>query len=396
MRKAADQAGASDNRIHVLTMVDGIGTHGGGESLARQIAQGLDPDRFVSTFCVTRWVPMPEFDGALAELEATNTDFIGMTRSSRFDLRPWTHLAREIRRRNVDVLHTHKIGSNIWGAILSAWTRVPVFIAHEHTWSFEGNWPRKFLDRELIARRADAFVAVSAEDRRRMAEIERIPERKLRFIQNGIPEMRPPNPAADPRAEFGIAADAPLIGAVTTLRPQKALDVLIRAAAVLSGEFPNLRVLIIGGSPERVEGEEERRLKGLVNELGLEDIVIFAGLRSDIPDLLAAIDVAVLSSDYEGSPLSILEYMQAGKPIVSTSVGGISDLIENEITGLLVEPRDQMALADRIGRVLREPELAHRLAQAAKQAQSTHFTIGATTRNIENLYAELYQAKAIR
>lgn len=379
-----------------MTMVDGIGTHGGGETLARQIAQRLDRERFTSTFCVTRWQPMPEFDGALAELEATATDFIGMARASRFDLRPWMHLVREIRSRKVDVLHTHKIGSNIWGAILAAWTRVPVFVAHEHTWSFRGNWPRKFLDRELIARQADAFVAVSAEDRRRMAEIERIPEHKLRFIQNGIPEMRPPDPKADPRSEFGISADAPLIGAVTTLRPQKALDVLIRAASTLRSEFPDLKVLIIGGSPERIEGEEEKRLKSLVRALGLEDAVIFAGLRSDIPDLLATIDIAVLSSDYEGSPLSILEYMQAGKPIVSTSVGGIADLIEHEVTGLLVQPRDDAGLATEIGRLLRDPAMAARLASAARETQATRFTIEATTRNIEDLYLELYEAKAAR
>ena len=131
-----------------------------------------------------------------------------------------------------------------------------MFVAHEQTWSFEGRPVRRFLDRELIARRADAFVAVSSEDRRRMIELERIDAEKVLFIPNAVP-------SDTPRAGHDVRAGArdplrtrPLIGAVAVLRPQKALDVLLEATARVRERFPELRVLLAG------DGHERGRLRG--------------------------------------------------------------------------------------------------------------------------------------
>ena len=91
------------------------------------------------------------------------------------------------------MIHAHMFGSNLWGTVIGRLTHVPIVIAHEHTWSFEGEPLKRLLDRELIARWSDAFVAVSRADRRRMIEIERIPPERIRFIPNGItPERQPP------------------------------------------------------------------------------------------------------------------------------------------------------------------------------------------------------------
>jgi glycosyltransferase involved in cell wall biosynthesis len=106
--------------------------------------------------------------------------------------------------------------------------RVPVYVAQEHGWSFEGTGWRRWVDRHVIARRADAFVTVSREDERRMIEVEKIPAHKLRFIPSGISTPAAPS-GADVRSELGIAADAPLVGVVAGLRAPKALDVFIRA-----------------------------------------------------------------------------------------------------------------------------------------------------------------------
>src|SRR5690349_17595202 len=168
-------------RLRVLTMSDGIGVYGGAEALARQVAVGLDPERFESFFCVTRWSHGEKAEAMRAEIEATGTTFIGLERSGRFDLGAWRGLIAEMRERRIDVLHTHKIGSNFWGALIAPRVPVPVFVAHEHTWSWQGKPHRKLADRFLIARRAAAFVAVSEADRRRMMEIEHVPEAKTRF-----------------------------------------------------------------------------------------------------------------------------------------------------------------------------------------------------------------------
>ncbi len=372
-------------------MVDGIGTAGGGEGIARQIATHLDPARFEVSFCATRWVPDPEAEAALAELRAADIEFQGLTRDSRFDFRPWRRLVAKARRDGVDVVHTHKIGSNVWGALLTPLMGGPVFVAHEHTWSYEGNPGRVLLDRELIARRADAFVAVSREDQRRMVEVERVPPAKTRFIANGIPPFPPADPDRDVRAELGLGADQPIVGAVATLRPQKALEVLLRAVPLLREEVPSAVVLVVGGGDG---GPEEGRLHALAAELGLGEGLRFLGERSDVPDLVAAFDVAALSSDFEGSPLSVMEYMEAGKPVVATRVGGLPDLVEEGVSGLLVDPQDPGALAAALAEVLRDPERAARMGEAGRVRRRETFSIEATARAVGELYEELHAAKS--
>lgn len=368
--------------------------------MAQQFATHLDRSRFEATFCVSRWnrTPNSEHDAALSELREAGVTFLPLDRSSRFQLNPWRKLITYLREWDADILHSHMFGSNVWGALIAPRAKVPVFVAHEHTWSFEGQPLRKFLDRNLIARRADAFVAVSRLDQRRMVEIERIPESKTRFIPNGIPPSLPLNPQHDAREKLGIAPDQPVIGMVAILRAQKAVDVLIRAAALIRDAVPNVKVLLVGGG-ETAGGPDEgnpyiQGLRALSAELGLESTIEFLGLRTDIPDLLASFDVAVLSSDYEGSPLSVLEYMEAGKPVVATRVGGVPDLVEDRVTGLLVEPQDPEAFAAAVIELLRDPDRAEAMGRAGQALRMRDFTIDATLRRVESLYEELYAAKA--
>jgi glycosyltransferase involved in cell wall biosynthesis len=372
-------------------MVDGIGTAGGGEGIARQIAVHLDRERFEVTFCATRWEPGPDDERPLAELREAGIEFLPIHRSGKLDLSPWREVVGRARRSGVDVVHTHKIGSNVWGALLTPLMGRPVFVAHEHTWSYEGNPTRVLLDRELISRRADAFVAVSREDQRRMVEVEGVKPQKTRFIANGIPPFPPPTPGRDVRAELGIAATAPLVGVVATLRPQKALEVMVRATALVRERLPEVVVLLIGGEAE-ASGEADR-LAALAAELGLGDSLRLLGERDDVPDLVAALDVAALSSDFEGSPLSVMEYMEAGKPVVSTRVGGLPDLVAEGVNGLLVEPRDPAALAGALAEVLGDPERARRMGEAGRARRREEFSIEATARRCGELYEELLAAR---
>jgi glycosyltransferase involved in cell wall biosynthesis len=368
-----------------VTLVDGIGLAGGAERLAREVVLRLDPDRFERTLCVSRWsderARAAADAGALAGLELAGVDFLGLRRRGTWDLASWRPLLRLLRD-GTDVLHGHKIGSNVWAAVLGTLARTPAIVAHEHTWSFQGQPLRKLLDRRLIAPRADAFLAVSELDRRRMIEIERIDPAKVIFVPNGIPEP-PPAGGGDIRRELGVDADAPIVGTVCALRPQKALDVLIDAAAILAGRIDGVRVLIVGEGPER--GALERR----IGELGLAGTVMLLGHRDDVRDLIRDFDVAACSSDFEGTPLSVLEYMQASLPIVATRVGGIPDIVADGSQGVLVEPRDPDALADAIARLLRDRGLAARLGASARERQLAEFDIGVTVRSVERIYEGL-------
>jgi glycosyltransferase involved in cell wall biosynthesis len=260
-----------------------------------------------------------------------------------------------------------------------------VIVAHEHTWSYEGRPLRRVLDRELIARGASVFLAVSREDRRRMIEVEGISPDDVRFLPIGIPPLPEPS-GRDVRAELGIGVDAPVVGTVCELRPQKALEVLVEAADLLRERVPGLRVLIVGDGPER------ERLEELVRRRGLDSVVTFPGLRRDVSDLLAAFDLCVCCSDYEGSPLAVMEYMAAGKPVVATRVGGVPDLVEDGVNGLLVGPRDPVALAEAVAELLVDPVRRQEMGERGRQRQRREFDLDATVRRLEDLYEALVLA----
>lgn len=376
-------------RLRVVALVDGLGVAGGGERFARQLTLHLDPDRFDRVYCATRWradeAEDPAAATAIEELVDSGVAFLRLERRSTLGLLAWRPLLRMLRSNPADVIHAHKFGSNVWGAVIARLSRTPVFIAHEQTWSFEGKPIRRFLDRELIARRADTFVAVSTEDRRRMIELEQIDPDKVIFMPNAVPSA-PPRAGHDVRAELGIEPTAPVIGAVAVLRPQKALEVLLQACVPLRERFADLRVLFAG------DGTERERLERLAASLGLDGTVRFLGLRNDIPDVLAALDVSVSSSHYEGTPLALMESMDAGVPVVATRVGGTPDLIEDGVQGVLVPPRDPAALAAAIAGLLDDPERRREMGERARERRSSEFDIEVSAARFGELYERLVAA----
>lgn len=377
------EAVTETKRLKVVTLVDNFLGLGGAERVAAELAIGLDPGRFESVFCVTRPLWGPGCEESLLEAEVRT---LTLRRRSARNVLAWRPLISLLRRERTDILHCHKFGSNLWGAVLGRLTGVPVIVAHEHVWSFEGQALRRLLDRGLIAKEAHVFLTVSRETRRQMIEVEGIDPDLIRVLTNGIPTPEPSG--RDVRQELGIDPEALVVGTVCVFRPQKALQVFIRSAALLVSEFPNLNVIIAGEGPERV------RLEALVNQLGLDERVFLVGQRTDVSDVLATFDVAVSSSDYEGSPLAIIEYMAAAKSIVATRVGGVPDLIQDGVHGLLVEAQDAEGLASAVARLLREPDLRARMGEKARERQQAEFSIDIAVRRLELLYEELYAASA--
>ena len=380
---------ARDERVRVVTLVDLLSNHGGAERFALLIATRLDPERFESTLCVSRWPAPEEFtrlddsgEDARQRLVEAGVRFLPLRREHKLGLAPWLRLERFLRRERVDVLHSHKFGSNVAGSLVARLARVPVVLAHEHTWSYEGQPLRRLLDRELVSRAADRMIAVSREDQRRMIEVERIRPERTMFIPIGITPPRPPD-GGDMRAELGIAADAPVVGAVGVMRAQKALHVLLRAAAQIKPQWPDLQVVLVGDGPER------QGLERLAKELGLDSNVRFLGLRQDVPDVLRALDVAALSSDFEGSPAVVLEYMDAALPVVATAVGGIPDQIEPGVHGLLVPAGDHVAFAEALSELLEDRDRAREMGLRGRERRRAEFDLDVMIERLQDLYVEL-------
>jgi glycosyltransferase involved in cell wall biosynthesis len=380
-------------KLSVVTLIDSIRSAGGAERLAANLMIGLDPSRFDRTLCFTR-PAKPQDREAVAlvseQARAAGVRLLTLQRRSVFDLRAWAPLWSLLRSQRVDILHAHMFGSNVWGAIVGRLAGVPVVIAHEHGWSFSGSPLRRVLDRELVGRATDIYLAVSRDYREKMISVVGVRPSDVLFLPNGIRAPQPGAEGHDVRAELGIPPAAPVIGAVGVLRPEKAIEVLLEAVALLAPELPDLRALVVGNGPER------ERLESLAAELGIGDRVTFTGVRTDIPDILRALDVAVCCSDYEGSPISVLEYMEAAKPIVATRVGGVPDLIDDGVHGVLVEPRDPPALAAAVAGMLRDPAMAADLGARARERRRAQFELDVMIGRLEALYEDLYAAKQSR
>ena len=366
--------------LRVLLLVDSYGPLGGAERLVVHLAHGFDRSRVEPTVCVTRQADPAAVEAA----RSAGIRVIELRRSKRFSIREWQPLWRALRD-GVDIVHAHKFGSNVWGSTIGRLAGVPV-IAHEHTWSFEGETGRKLLDRWVVARFAELVIAVSAEDARRMASIERIDPRMIEVVPNGIPAL--PSPSGNVRAELGIPQDAFVVGAVTVFRPQKALEVLVDAAARAMEFVPDLHVLLAGDGPDRAALEAHVRSAGLAGRVSLP------GARGDVADVLAALDVFALSSDFEGSPLAVIEAMAAGKAIVATQVGGVPDLLEHGRAGLLVPRRDVEELARAFVRLAGDEGLRARLGGAARRRQAAELTLSGTIDRITMLYERTVRAYA--
>lgn len=381
-------AGGS-SRIGVLALARNVGTcYGGAERVAFELIRRLDPERFARHLCVTHAPP----DGR-EQADAQDMDALREAGVRILELRcrslvsnvAWVRLYRLLAREPIDVLHAHMPRASVPGTIVGRCARVPVIVNHEHGWAFHGKPMRQFLDRNVVARGSDVLLAVSESDRRHMIEVERIPAERIEILPNGISSVTDADrDSRDVRAELGASPETALIGAVGRLYPEKGYDDLIRAVAVLDCTSSHPFLCAILG-----HGPEQQRLQQLIDELGVAHLVKLVGRRQDVPDVIRALDVAVLSSKNEGSPLAVMEYMAGGAPIVATAVGGVPELVHDGEHGLLVPPRDPEALAGGIRRLLEDRELASRLGAAARERQHENYDLDVLVERLESLYVEL-------
>lgn len=297
----------------------------------------------------------------------------------------WLPLVRHLRRARVDVLHSHMFGSNVWAVLLGRLARVPVVIATEHSWTYEGQRLRRLLDGFWIGRLATAFVAVSPEDARRMVAIEHVPARRVHTIPTGL--LRDPadlrTGAGGLREELGLAPGTPLVGAVAMLRPMKAVDVLVSAFAHLRDRVPEAHLVVAGDGPLRPDIEAQ------IADLGLAGSVHLLGVREDVPNILRSLDVAVLPSDSEGSPIALIEAMVAGRAIVATRVGGMPSILDEGRCGVLVPPRDPEALAQAVAGLLHDPSRRAELGAMAQGRALADFTLESVAERWKALYRDL-------
>src|ERR1700678_1992401 len=281
---------------------------------------------------------------------------------------------------NIEILHCHEPKSRLYGAIVSRMTGIPVVATH-HLWTGQNLRTRlvELID-AVVLHACDKVIAVStsvAESMRRA----HVSSRRIEVIPNGIDlsSFRDELQTDELRASLGIPAGLPVIGAVGRLDMQKAHERLIEAAKEITDAGQDAVYIIAG------EGVERPRLESLVRDLGLSGKVLLPGYQSDIRRYLAMMDVFVLPSRREGTPMALLEAMAMSKPVVATAVGGVPDVLNDGIDGIML-PENGVGLSDALSKLLRDPAFALQIARAGRRRVENEFSSVRMARRYEELY----------
>jgi glycosyltransferase involved in cell wall biosynthesis len=304
-------------------------------------------------------------------------------------------LYRLMRREKPHIVHTHTATAGLLGRLAAKLAGVPVVLHTFHGHVLRGYfgplrsktlvWMERFL-----ARLSDRIVTVSEGQRRELAEYGVAPLEKITVVPLGF-ELEAllacESHRGQLRRELGLAYESKLVGIVARLVPIKNHRLFFQAAQVVAEAVPQVRFLVVG------DGEQREELEAYAGEMGLEGRILFTGWRRDLSRLYADLDVVALTSINEGTPVSLIEAMAAGVPVVATAVGGVPDVVADGETGYLVEDGDVNGLAEAIIELLRSPEKAREMGMAGRKAVYPKFTSQTLIANVEGLYDELLRQR---
>jgi L-malate glycosyltransferase len=363
---------------------------GGTENQFMTLGRSLDPRRFDLEFaCLRRWggfvdeiaerrIPLLEFD------IATFRSFKALAQQGR--------LARYIARRRIDIVHAYNFYGNVFAIPPARAAGAPVIIASIRDCGPYLTPMQKRVQR-YVCRLADCIL-VNADAVKDWLIDQGYDATKIVVIRNGV-DLGRFNRRPEPgrlHHEFGFPSGAPVVGVVSRLHRLKGIEHFLEAAVHVLGRFPETRFLIVGETSPK-ERAYEGVLADAARRLGVAERVVFAGLRTDVPDLLASVTVSVMPSLNEALSNVLLESMAAGVPVVATRVGGTPEAIEDGVNGVLVPPADSGALANAICGLLADPSLAARLGRAGRHCATERFSMERMVRATEQLYHTLLEKR---
>lgn len=369
-------------RLRVAQLIKSLG-RGGAETVLRECLRcaGSRVDYSIGYFLPHKRALVPELEdlGASVTCFSAPTEFQMLLATRR--------VARWLREIDADLLHCHLPLAGVIGRLAGKVAGVPVVYtehnlqARYHPLTYRANRATWGLQQAVIAVSSDVAGSIEA----RIGN--GVP---VRTIPNGVDvdRFRPdPQRGVALRSRMGIPADVPLVGTVAVFRTQKKLDDWLHAARVLVETHSDAHFLVVGDGPLREELEQ------LVRRLGLLDRVTFPGLQTDVRDHLAAMDVYMMSSIFEGLPIALLEAMAMGVPPVVTNVGGIGEVVEDRTSGLLTEPGDPERLAGLASLLLDDRDLRGAMGAAARSRVESQYSVRRMSDDIHEMYLELVEQR---
>ena len=381
----------SDEMVNILYVIDNL-SFGGGERCFAQVIRSLPRTRYrIFAACKNQgifWERLKKY-GVIG---------YPIDMGSRFNISIIRYLMIIIRKEGIHIVHSQGGRADFFARIAARLAKIPKIVSTVQmpVEGYDVSPLRKAvyvtLDR-FTERFVDKFIVVSEALRRTLIEGHKIPPERVVRIYNGIeldkydPELYSREKV---RKELRIGPDEPLVGAIGRLVWQKGFPFFIRAASYVLRAIPNAKFLLVGDGPLRSE------LERMVGDLGMTKDFIFTGFREDIPEVLAALDVLVLSSLREGLPMILLEGMAMARPVVATDIEGIAEVVEHNKTGILVPPEDPQALAEGIIALLRDKDKARRMGRAGRKRVEEKFSVEEMVRRTQGVYESMVQGSKFK
>lgn len=354
---------------------------GGAEIMVADIATGLDPGRFeVVTACMGEPGPMGEELQRRGQrvislgLDLKRTGALGLVRQVR-------KLLQEIR---PDILHTHLYHANLYGRLAALGLGLSGVVATVHN-IYSRVKLHRCLANYLLARLADYVLVFSPQVKADVLRYDRVPEARLRMLTPGVRLTQLDSRESKDACKKSLGVSGFCLGNVARLEEQKGHEDLLTAVCQVHQQVPDLTLLLVG------EGTREAQLRALAQELGLGQVVRFLGTRRDIPEILPALDVFVMPSRWEGIPLTLLEAMGCGLPVVSTRVGRAPEIIRDGENGRLTPVADPESLAWAILELYQDPGKRQEWGEQARCDVQEKYTLEHFMEQFAAIYLELYE-----
>lgn len=370
--------------LYVITKLE----LGGAQKHLLSLIKHLDKDRFrVFLFTAKDGLLVPEASH-IKGLILKKSKYLERPINPLKDLCALVEIYRFIKINDIGIVHTHSSKAGILGRLGARLAGVNFIIHTVHGWSFNDCQPRMirsfiiWLERR-IARFTDRLIAVSDYDRAKGLGNHIGDEDKYALIRYGIDYEEFGAGDRSLRKELGLKDTDFAVATVACLKPQKYPQDFIKLASVIKKAFPEVKFILVG------DGILRKEIERLINKFGLQEQVILLGWRRDVPKILQAIDVFVLTSLWEGLPISVLEAMLSCKPVISTNTGGVAEIIVEKETGFLVAPGDVQTMAKDLACLLEDAGLKNRIGNRAKDSLGTGYRLEKMVENTDRLYRDL-------
>lgn len=359
---------------HVVHVIDEL-PRDGAEVLLLDLIRRRDPRMRYSVLCIVRGGPLVE------DFERAGVPVVILGRKGAIDPRLLWRLVRWLRRERPTVVHTHLFTADSYGRLAARLAGVPAVFSTVHNSVGPPGPLRKFANR-VLARLTDGVVGCGDEIAGAL-QSQGVPAERILSIPNGIDLQRFQGACGEGvREEFDLGKKSIVLGMVGRLHMQKGHEVLFECLAAMSAaQRRDLACLVIG------VGELEQRLRARVEQLGLGDTVIFTGSRTDVPRLVAALDLFVMPSLWEGLPIALLEAMASGRAVLCSSVGSIPGVVHHGENGWLVEPGNAQELRDGLLALISDAGLRARLGARAREQVIVRFDVERTAMAYNRLHA---------